>query len=363
MMNEPKRRYVTDLPEKLTFLATHPQVRPRHGLSMAALSVECGRKKGWLKSAINPDRNLLSIDTEVERKLAERCQFDRNCPEWVSGSAAAFKERWLAEEATRTDPAQPETSPPITPDKQQEGARERPNVNINNINNCTITVGLTPEELDFVRVAVLAKTLLDAKTEQKLQTLSREVGETREVLESFFHRLDRGGDIAENWQQKLLHFAEDFRALRGALRALDPHDPDLRALRDQALLAADAGDIERAKALLSRIDAERKASVANAEAELVNAAEVKAALGRMALSESAHQQAAKHFRDASDMLPGKEAKKRREYREDEARALCPEHQKVIYLPIEEPFDQLCMREMRTGWAMFRILDRASATSS
>ena len=101
-MNEPKRRYVTDLPEKLTFLATHPQVRLRHGLSMAALSVACGMSRSWLKSAKDISRGTRSIATEVARQLAELCHFDPSWPEWLDGSAAAFQRRCLGEEVGET---------------------------------------------------------------------------------------------------------------------------------------------------------------------------------------------------------------------------------------------------------------------
>ena len=184
----------------------------------------------------------------------------------------------------------------------------------------SITLGLTPEDVAFIRRAVSENKQLDATTEQKLQALSREIGETREVIASFFGSLEESGGSTENWQQKLLQFGQDFRKFRAELKALDPDDADLRDLRDQALLAVDAGAIDRAKGLLSRIDMERRPAIAKAEKELINAAEVKAALAQVALLEFAYPQAAMHFREAIDFLPAKEVQKRREYREAEADA-------------------------------------------
>lgn len=63
------------------------------------------------------------------------------------------------------------------------------------------------------------------------------------------------------------------------------------------------------------------ASLPKAQKELIQAAEVKAALGRIALLEFSCLQAAVHFHDAGDMLPSQEAEKRHGYREAEANAL------------------------------------------
>ena len=239
-MNEPKRRYVNDLPEKLRFLVTHPRVRQRHRLSISAFSKKCGRSGSWAKSAMDGSRGTQSIAIEVEGKIEELCHFSASWPEWGEGAAAAFQERYLRELASPTDSAQP----------------------------------------------------------------CRGGDEARDKC--FVYPLERARGIAANCEQKMLRCTEDIGALRTALRALDPHNPDLRALRDQAFCAADAGDIERAKALLSRIDAEREPAVANAKAELIYAAEVKAVLGRVALLEFSSKQAAVHFQHASDMLYWKE---------------------------------------------------------
>jgi hypothetical protein len=94
------RRYVKDLPAKLRFLATNPRMREKHGLTMAALSVVCGKQDGWLKSATAADRNTQSIDREVEAKLADRCGFDPEWREWREGTEEAFQKRLLSASST-----------------------------------------------------------------------------------------------------------------------------------------------------------------------------------------------------------------------------------------------------------------------
>ena len=166
MMDEPKRRYVNDLPEKLAFLATDPRVRQRHRLSISALSKACGQSGNWLKSAKDGSRGTRSIATEVERKLAEHCRFDPNWPEWYEGSAKDFCQRCLREKASSTDHGQPEA--PITSDNQQEGASERPNVTIQNFSHCSFTAA---------EAVLSARTRRDAAAWQWLLAQGREVAD------------------------------------------------------------------------------------------------------------------------------------------------------------------------------------------
>jgi hypothetical protein len=132
--------------------------------------------------------------------------------------------------------------------------------------------------------------------------------------------LDQAEGLDEHWREKLMRFAEDFRALRAQVKALDPDDADFGVLRGRALAALDAGRLDEAKTLLRSIDTNRAVSVTTAQKALIQAAEVKAVLGRIALLEFSFLEAAAHFRDADDTLPGKESEKRHEYREAEADA-------------------------------------------
>ena len=91
------RRRVQDLPEKLIFLADHSVPRGKHRLSNQAFAEACGQSESWLKSAKDRGRRTLSLDADVEVKLAELCGFDPNWPEWASGSAASFRDRYLRE--------------------------------------------------------------------------------------------------------------------------------------------------------------------------------------------------------------------------------------------------------------------------
>jgi hypothetical protein len=87
------RRRVTELSAKVRFLAT--DTRMQHRLSMVGLSEACGKPKGWLKSATATDREIKTLEPEVERQLAELCGFDPDWPEWTWGTAAAFRLRLL----------------------------------------------------------------------------------------------------------------------------------------------------------------------------------------------------------------------------------------------------------------------------
>ena len=255
------RRRVQDLPEKLIFLADNSVPRGKHRLSNRAFAEACGQSESWLKSAKDlKGKPTQTLDVDVEVRLADLCGFDLTWPEWAEQSAADFKDRYLTTFA-------PKLSTSV---------------------GLGIALDLAPEQIARLKRAEAALELLDAGTRAKLEALSQEIGETRAFIARFFEQRDRAGDPAEDWRQKLLQFAEDFRKLRADLKALDPDDVDLRDLRDPALLAVDAGDIDKAKRLLSKIDAERRPAIANAEKELINAAEVKAALAQVALLEFAY---------------------------------------------------------------------------
>ena len=89
------RRRVQDLPEKLVFLADASVPRGKHRLSNRAFAEVCGRSESWLKSAKDRSRRTLSLDVDVEGKLAELCGFDAAWREWTEGSAASFQVRYL----------------------------------------------------------------------------------------------------------------------------------------------------------------------------------------------------------------------------------------------------------------------------
>ena len=102
-MKQPKRRHdVTDLAEKVIFLTTHKQPRRRHGLSMAGVSVACGKSISWLKGLKDVSRNTQTMDTEAEAIFAKLYGFDPRSPEWREGSPEVFKQHNLAEKASPT---------------------------------------------------------------------------------------------------------------------------------------------------------------------------------------------------------------------------------------------------------------------
>ena len=181
-------------------------------------------------------------------------------------------------------------------------------------------VWLTPEDLTLLGKAQAGELIAPA-TEAKLAALSVEIGETRDVIGGVFRRLNEVDGLDEHWPEKLTRFAEDFRRLRAELKELDPKDANLKALRDHALAALEAGALDEAERLLRSIDADRDDTVAKAQKELLQAAEVKAALWQVALLKFSYATAAAYFHDAGDLLPGSETEKCRTYQKAEADAL------------------------------------------
>ena len=100
------RRRVQDLPAKLVFLADASVPRGKHRLSNRAFAGACGRSESWLKSAKDLKGNpTLTLDVDVEVRLAELCGFDAAWPEWTKGSVASFKTRYLREWGPEDDSA------------------------------------------------------------------------------------------------------------------------------------------------------------------------------------------------------------------------------------------------------------------
>ena len=163
--------------------------------------------------------------------------------------------------------------------------------------------------------------LLSADDKEKLKLLRGALGLTEGALEGFFRILGEEAIPPEKLAQRLTQIAEDYRKLREQIKTLDPDDPGLKALRDQALAAIDAGRLDEARDLLTRIVQARQPGIAMAQKLLIETAEAKAALGRIAVLQLRYREAATHFRDASEMLSGAEAARQRAYREAEADAI------------------------------------------
>jgi transcriptional regulator with XRE-family HTH domain len=119
------RRYIASLSEKLGFLAGD-LARKKHGLSMAGLSRALGLSRNWLIVASSSGRNTMSIDVNVERKLAQVCNFDVSWPEWTDGSLRQFMGKYLDSSVKYSENLLLEASDGLNYRSHSTGGAERP---------------------------------------------------------------------------------------------------------------------------------------------------------------------------------------------------------------------------------------------
>jgi tetratricopeptide (TPR) repeat protein len=183
-------------------------------------------------------------------------------------------------------------------------------------------------EADLIRLAQLVRQnrpdVLTADDGEKLVLLRTSLRVTQGALERFFRVLGEDNVPPEKLAEKLEQKAQAQQQLIQQANALNPDDPAIKVLRDQALAAIDAGRYDEAKIRLARASEADLAAIRRlqgvAEKRLLSAAEAKASLGRIALIESQYRQAATYFRAAFDLAPANHTEVRRNHRMGEADA-------------------------------------------
>jgi hypothetical protein len=108
MTARPKRRHIKDLAEKLDFLSRDEAAQKINGCSgVSDLARRCNINVSTfknLKSKVAAERTspdhkgtIDLISSDHERAITNYCRFRLDWPEWVTGTAEAFKQRYLRE--------------------------------------------------------------------------------------------------------------------------------------------------------------------------------------------------------------------------------------------------------------------------
>jgi tetratricopeptide (TPR) repeat protein len=170
------------------------------------------------------------------------------------------------------------------------------------------TAGVTPAELKDIIDRVLAHRTIPLDV---YDLLSRQFGVTDLALTTFFRILGENKVATEDLDAKLREIAARHLTLLKQAEGSADDDPQVAAIKKEAVAAIGAGDYARADALLRRaFDADvaiarRAQDVANRR--LMTAAKTKADLGELDLTQLRYAAAAEDFQEAANLVPAGEA--------------------------------------------------------
>jgi tetratricopeptide (TPR) repeat protein len=190
------------------------------------------------------------------------------------------------------------------------------------IRDSTITIGFTFEQVQkFIQSSTQElKTTYQAQVDE----LSQRLEVRQDAVIGFFAILKRERVSPEKLAETLSAIAQRHREMLERLASLDPEDPTIKALIDKAQAAIKEGDYARADLLLTQAEAADLAAAheaqalaqqaqAAAERRLLNAAATRAERGEIRLTQLKYQEAADHFKAASQIVPKSHPTVRGEY--------------------------------------------------
>ena len=186
------------------------------------------------------------------------------------------------------------------------------------------TVGIMPAELASIIDNVLARRAVPPELLDRFETVSRTFGVTDTALTTFFRILGERKVATEDLDVKLREVAARHLTLLKQAEASADDDPQVAAIKQQAVAAIGAGDYARAESLLRRaFDADlataRRAQEAATKAlEIANkrfltAAKTRADMGELDLTQLRYADAAEDFQAAADLVPAGEPLVRSRY--------------------------------------------------
>jgi tetratricopeptide (TPR) repeat protein len=199
-----------------------------------------------------------------------------------------------------------------------------------NATGATITIGLTPEQVQELTKAAAAGAV--GPLADRIVDLSNRLGVTQGAALTMLLILGQRDVPLEQLPQKLAEVATQFQKLQGQLAALDPRNPLARGLVEKAQAEVKAGNFAKAHELLGQAKQAQIAAAQQArelrqkaqEAEdeqLIQAAASSAAEGDLSMTELHYLQAADLFREAASAVPAGHDDERWKYLNAEAAAL------------------------------------------
>ncbi|HEX5079118.1 MAG TPA: tetratricopeptide repeat protein [Geminicoccaceae bacterium] len=188
----------------------------------------------------------------------------------------------------------------------------RGNVTITFTGGCT--QGILPAQLQQIVDDILNKRTVSLEI---FQELSQRFGVSDMAITTFFRTLGERKIPIEDLDSKLREIAARHLTLLKQIESLSGDDPQVEALKKDAVVAIRVGNYARAETLLLQafdadLVAARKAQDA-ANSRFVTAAKTKADLGELKLSQLQYEAAAREFQTAADLVPASELGLRAQY--------------------------------------------------
>ena len=186
--------------------------------------------------------------------------------------------------------------------------RTQGNVTINFTGGCT--AGISPAQIQQIIDGVQASRTIPPELLERSERLAQQFGVTDTAVTTFFRILGERKVPTEDLDAKLREIAARHQTLLKQAESLPSEDPQVEQFRKGAFAAIGAGDYARAQALLEQVfDADlaaaRKAQDAT-NRRYVAAAQTRADLGQLKLSQLQYEAAAREFQTAADLVPASE---------------------------------------------------------
>jgi tetratricopeptide (TPR) repeat protein len=131
------------------------------------------------------------------------------------------------------------------------------------IRDSNITIGLSPKQVRDYMLEVLRE---ESTAQEKVEELSHQLNVTHEAVVNFFKILNQREVPLEKLPEALAEIAQRHQELLARLAALDPKDPAIKALTDEARAAMEAGDYNRADAQLHQAEVAELTAARQADA-------------------------------------------------------------------------------------------------
>jgi len=179
------------------------------------------------------------------------------------------------------------------------------------------TAGIAPADMEKIVGSVLDRNAIPPELLDYFRAISRSFGVTDTVLTAFFRILGENKVAAGDLDAKLREIAGRHLTLLKQAEAFADDDPQVAALRKDAVAAITAVDYGRAETLLLQAFDADIAAVHGAETVFnkrrLAAAKTQAAVAELKLTQLQYPAAADAFREAADLVPPAEALVRAQY--------------------------------------------------
>jgi tetratricopeptide (TPR) repeat protein len=185
----------------------------------------------------------------------------------------------------------------------------------------TINIGVPLEKIDeLVRERTKPFEELTSAQKETIGLLREKLDLNRRQITAALNILGEANVEPENLTAKLAEVAERYKELLASAASQPGDTPAIAARKAEAQQALDAGDLDKADALLAAVQTEQR-QVLNRAA--LNLAETSARRGDLAMTRLRYREAARYFADAAALLApgGSDEDKRIGYLEKEAAAL------------------------------------------